>query len=107
MVTLFLFYLYKTSVSVVMFLPMEHFNAWIAVLNTLRRKDLKLDQPIETLAYSIDGFCLAVGLGRSETYTDIREGRLKTRKRGKRRIILKKDAMAYLESLEKSESTAA
>jgi len=62
-------------------------------------KFTKLDQPIETLAYSIDGFCLASGLGRSETWKDISAKKLKTRKRGRRRIILKKDGQEYLESL--------
>jgi hypothetical protein len=48
------------------------------------------------LAYTIDEWCAASGLGRSKTYTEIKASRLKSVRRGGRTLILRDDAMAYL-----------
>jgi len=48
------------------------------------------------LAFSIDGFCRACSLGRSFVYEAVRDGKLRTVKHGKRRIILRSDAEAFL-----------
>jgi len=48
------------------------------------------------LAFSIDGFARASSLGRSYIYEAIKDGRLKSTKHGKRRIILRQDAEAFL-----------
>ena len=51
------------------------------------------------LAYSILEFAGIAGLGRSFIYEEIKSGRLKVRKAGRRSIILQDDALAYLTSL--------
>lgn len=51
------------------------------------------------LAYSIPEFAGIAGLGRTFIYEEIKSGRLKVRKAGRRSIILQDDALAYLNSL--------
>ncbi len=58
------------------------------------------------LSYSINDFCQAVGIGRSKAYAEIRDGRLKSIKCGKRTLIRRKDAEAWLNSLEVSQEQA-
>ncbi|MEZ5586252.1 MAG: hypothetical protein R3E46_04190 [Sedimenticolaceae bacterium] len=56
------------------------------------------------LAYSIPEFCEASSLKKSFVYAEIANGRLKTRKAGRRTIILPDDARAYFASLEKEQA---
>ena len=51
------------------------------------------------LAYPIDEFADAVGIGRSKLYAEIRSGRLKAKKLGSRTLIKATDAQAYLDAL--------
>lgn len=50
-------------------------------------------------AITIDQFCETFAIGRSRTYAEIREGRLKVRKVGRRTVILLRDANDWLENL--------
>lgn len=54
---------------------------------------------VETLAYSIDGFCEATATSRSAAYNEIRAGRLRAVKFGRRTLILRTDAEAWLACL--------
>jgi excisionase family DNA binding protein len=71
-------------------------------IETTMKSDATTDQHPDTtpidgaLAFSIDGFCRASSLGRSYTYEAIADGRLKTVMHGKRRLILRADAEAFL-----------
>lgn len=51
------------------------------------------------LAYGIEDFAAAAGLGRTTVYEEIASGRLKARKVGKRTLILVEDARAFLSGL--------
>jgi excisionase family DNA binding protein len=53
----------------------------------------------DRLAYPIDEFAEAVGIGRSKLYAEIRAGRLKAKKLGSRTLIMATDGDAYLDSL--------
>jgi excisionase family DNA binding protein len=53
----------------------------------------------DRLAYPIDEFAGALGIGRSKLYAEIRAGRLKAKKLGSRTLIKASDAHAYLDSL--------
>ncbi len=48
-------------------------------------------------AYRIAEFCAAFGIGRSKAYEEIKEGRLKPLKVGKRTLITAAHALAWLE----------
>ena len=50
------------------------------------------------LSYTIAEFCSATGIGRTSAYEEIAAGRLKAVKAAGRRLILKKDAEAWLEA---------
>lgn len=52
----------------------------------------------EKLAYTIPEFCAAVGVGRTSAYLEIAEGRLRSIRAAGRRLILKRDALAWLEN---------
>jgi excisionase family DNA binding protein len=55
------------------------------------------DQPREgDIAFSVDGFCRASSLGRSFVYQAIKDRKLRTVTRGRRRLILRQDAEAFL-----------
>ena len=56
-------------------------------------------QNARRLAYSIDEFCEKAGIGRSFAYQEIRAGKLKARKAGRRTLILHDEAEQYLMSL--------
>ena len=58
------------------------------------------------LAYSIDEFCEKAGIGRSFVYQEIRAGRLKARKAGRRTLILRDDGERYLRDLPSKETAA-
>lgn len=51
------------------------------------------------LAHNIDGAVQRVGIGRSKLYEEIRTGRLRTVKVGKRTLILEKDIERWLDAL--------
>lgn len=51
------------------------------------------------LAYPIDDFAEALGIGRSKVYEEIRDGRLRAKKLGNRTLITAIDAHAYLDAL--------
>jgi excisionase family DNA binding protein len=52
--------------------------------------------PIEKLAYRIDEAAVAFGLSRSKIYELIGSGELRSIKAGGRRLILRDDAIAFL-----------
>ena len=56
---------------------------------------------IEPNAYSLDGFCAAHSIGRGLAYEEIKAGRLECRKAGRRTVIRKVDAEAWLNNLPK------
>jgi excisionase family DNA binding protein len=53
----------------------------------------------ERLAYSIQDVTKLTGLGRSYIYEEIRDGRLRIRKAGRRSLVLPDDLKAWLASL--------
>jgi excisionase family DNA binding protein len=53
----------------------------------------------QRLAYGIDELCKMASLGRTTLYKDIAEGRLRAVKNGRRTVILRDDAMAFLAAL--------
>jgi hypothetical protein len=53
----------------------------------------------EKRAFDIAGFCQRYGVGRTRAYEEIRLGRLRVRKCGKRTIITADDAELWLGSL--------
>ncbi|ACU50159.1 phage excisionase [Brucella microti CCM 4915] len=53
----------------------------------------------QKVAFTVNEFCEIYGISRSLTYTELRAGRLTARKIGRRTIILKTDADAWLGSL--------
>ena len=53
----------------------------------------------EKLAFTIDEFCKAHGIGRTLCYAEIAAGRLKIRKAGRRTLIMATDAAAWREAL--------
>jgi excisionase family DNA binding protein len=59
---------------------------------------------MESLTFTIDQLCHAVNLSRATIYAEIKSGRLKTIKLGKRRLIRRQDADAWLEKLLKKGS---
>ena len=50
-------------------------------------------------AFSIGEFCSEYGLGRTKTYDEIKKGRLRGRKIGKRTLIARDDAESWLRRL--------
>ena len=57
---------------------------------------------IEKHAFTVAEFCAAYGIGRTKFYAEIQAGRLKIRKAGKRTIVAREDADAWLNSLPQS-----
>lgn len=53
----------------------------------------------DKFAFTIPEFTHISGFGRTFTYGEIKAGRLKVRKAGRRTIILRDDALSYLNSL--------
>jgi excisionase family DNA binding protein len=60
-----------------------------------------MSEPIEfkPLAVSLNDAAKITGLGRNRIYAEMKAGRLRSRKSGKRRLFLVKDLEAFLESL--------
>lgn len=56
-------------------------------------------QPVEKMAYTIAEFCEAFGVGKSLMFEEIAAGKLRTKKAGRRTLILAKDAIAWVEAL--------
>lgn len=54
---------------------------------------------LEQGAFTIDEFMNWARIGRTKAYAEINEGRLKTRKCGRKTLIRRKDAEAWLNSL--------
>ena len=61
---------------------------------------------ISKLAYSISDLSEMSGVGRSFLYEEIKAGRLVVTKAGRRSIVLHGDALAWLSSLPKLETSA-
>ena len=57
------------------------------------------------LAYSIAELPAIVSLGRSHIYEEIRSGRLRTIKAGRRTLVLAEDLRAWLQSMVKGTGT--
>jgi hypothetical protein len=53
----------------------------------------------EKLAYQIDDLAVAIGIGRSKLYAEIRAGKLKAKKVGSRTIVTSPAARDYLDAL--------
>ncbi|MEO3385106.1 DNA-binding protein [Mesorhizobium sp. CAU 1741] len=51
------------------------------------------------VAYRINEFCAAFGVGKSLVFEEIAAGRLRTKKAGRRTLIPARDASAWLEAL--------
>ncbi|MBZ3693226.1 helix-turn-helix domain-containing protein [Phyllobacterium calauticae] len=51
------------------------------------------------IAFTIDDFCDAYGIGRSYAYQQIKSGNIRTKKAGKRTLILRTDADDWLNAL--------
>jgi excisionase family DNA binding protein len=60
---------------------------------------MKSDFPIEPEALSVEEFCVFSRLGKTKVYELIAAGTLKTRRCGRRRLILRADGRACLQSL--------
>ncbi|QGM98431.1 helix-turn-helix domain-containing protein [Methylocystis parvus] len=58
------------------------------------------------LAYSIEETARITSLGRTALYEEIRAGRLKSRKAGRRTIVLADDIRAWLASLPQAQPAA-
>jgi len=50
-------------------------------------------------AFTVNEFCVRFGICRSLFYAEVRAGRLKTRKAGRRTLVLRRDADAWAEAL--------
>lgn len=54
---------------------------------------------IEIGGFSVKDFCRYVGIGRTNAYEELKAGRLRAKKCGKRTIILKSEALRWLDAL--------
>jgi hypothetical protein len=64
-----------------------------------RRAHQSAQANAEKRAFDIAGFCQRYGVGRTRAYEEIRLGRLRVRKCGKRTLITQDDAEDWLGSL--------
>jgi excisionase family DNA binding protein len=64
-----------------------------------RRRKAKRSGAHHQRAFSIGEFCAQYGLGRTKTYEEIKKGRLRGRKIGKRTLIARDDAENWLQRL--------
>jgi len=62
------------------------------------------EQPPRRLAYSVSEVVEIVGVGRSYLYGEIKDGRLRIRKAGRRSLIYEADLRAWLASLPEKRS---
>lgn len=60
---------------------------------------MSTDGAVRKLAFSIPEFCAAVGIGRSRAYEEIKAGRLRILKCGRRTLIAQDAVSAWLISL--------
>jgi excisionase family DNA binding protein len=60
---------------------------------------MKSDIPIEREALSIEQACAVASLGKTKLYEIVAAGTLKTRRLGRRRLILVTDLRSFLRSL--------
>jgi excisionase family DNA binding protein len=65
-----------------------------------------MKEPSNKLAYSISELSEMSGVGRSFLYEEIKAGRLTVTKAGRRSLVLRGDALAWLSSLPKLETSA-
>ena len=63
--------------------------------------------PRGSRAFSIEQFCQRYGVGRTKAYEEIKLGRLKARKIGRRTVILEDDAKVWLRRLPRMKSADA
>jgi excisionase family DNA binding protein len=61
--------------------------------------DVATPVPNGPRAFSVEAFCQRFGIGRTSAYQEIREGRLRARKIGRRTIITEDDAEDWLRRL--------
>jgi excisionase family DNA binding protein len=61
---------------------------------------------LHKLAYSIAELCEMAGVGRSFLYEEVKAGRLVVTKAGRRSIVLRDDAVAWLSGLPKFAASA-
>lgn len=59
------------------------------------------------VAYTVEEFCTLYGIGRSFAYEEMKAGHLRIRKAGRRTLILRVDAEAWLSSLPEASAGAA
>ena len=69
----------------------------LTVEDGTRREAKRKEKP--KVAYQIDEFCDAFGIGRTKFYLELKAGRLKARRVGKRIIVTAADAAAWLAAL--------
>jgi len=60
---------------------------------------MSTDGAVRKLAFSIPEFCAAVGIGRSRAYEEIKAGRLRILKCGRRTLIAQEAVSAWLAHL--------
>lgn len=66
-----------------------------------------MEIPVSKLAYGVEEFADAVSIARSAVYVAIRDGKLKTFKAGRRRLVSADAAREFIRALEtKSEMRA-
>jgi excisionase family DNA binding protein len=58
-----------------------------------------MDMESEKRAFSIEEFCRRFGIGRTRAYEELKFGRLRARKVGRRTVITEDDAEAWLRRL--------
>ena len=75
--------------------------SWFKARKALAEKALALKRssPQTKRGFSVEEFCEIYDIGRSTAYNEIREGRLKARKVGKRTIIGDEDAEDWFSKL--------
>lgn len=63
-------------------------------------EDAPQRKEVEIGVFDIDGFCKWASIGRTRCYSEVKKGRLRLRKLGKRSLILLEDAQAWRASLQ-------
>lgn len=59
------------------------------------------------IAFTVEEFCTAYAIGRSYAYQEIKAGKLRTKKAGKRTLILRADAETWVLGLPDGQENAA
>lgn len=68
------------------------------------QKTVSLPGDVSPLAYTVESFLVATGIGRTKLHEEMQSGRLKARRVGRRLLIAKADADAWLASLPKRDT---